>query len=147
MINYFDEAEKMLASRGSLETALSNLERRRARIISNSAPASYPSVDTSKPYTSAKNANDTLTELLELAEIAREIQTTQDTLHEIDLVIEQLERDDERIIRLWYMERKSKEQIAAELSYASVTSIYDLLNKAVSRFALLYFGAGALASV
>ena len=36
MINYFDAAEKTLRSRGMLETALENLERRKERIIRNS---------------------------------------------------------------------------------------------------------------
>lgn len=147
MINYFDEAEKMLQSRGSLEQALANLERRQERIIKQSAPAGYPSVDLSQPYTSTKNVNDALTEVLELAEVAREIQVTKDTIREIDLVLEQLESEDRHILRLWYIERKSKEEIAVAISYSSSSTIYDIRNKAVSRFALLYFGAGALASV
>ena len=52
MINYFDAAEKTLRSRGVLETALENLERRRERIIAQSGPAGYPSPDFSKPYAS-----------------------------------------------------------------------------------------------
>ena len=51
------------------------------------------------------------------------------------------------IIRLWYIERKSKEEIAGAVSYASTRSVYDLRNTAVARFALLYFGAAALPSV
>ena len=51
------------------------------------------------------------------------------------------------IIRLWYIERKSKDEIAAAVNYASATSVYDLRNKAVAEFALRYFGAGALPSV
>jgi DNA-directed RNA polymerase specialized sigma24 family protein len=147
MINYFDEAEKMLQSRGSLETALANLERRRERILKQSGPAGYPSPDMSKPYSSTKNVNDALTECLELAEIVREIQVTQDTMREIDLVLDQLGDEDRAILRLWYIEHKPKEEIASAINYASITSVYDIRNKAVSRFALLYFGAGALASV
>ena len=48
---------------------------------------------------------------------------------------------------VWYIERKSKEEIAAAVNYASATSVYDLRNKAVAEFALRYFGAGALPSV
>ena len=69
MINYFDAAEKTLRSRGVLETALENLERRRARIIAQSGPAGYPSPDFSKPYASVGAVNDALSACLELAEV------------------------------------------------------------------------------
>ncbi len=69
MINYFDAAEKTLRSRGVLETALENLERRRERIIAQSGPAGYPSPDFSKPYASVGAVNDALSACLELAEV------------------------------------------------------------------------------
>lgn len=146
MINYFDAAEKTLRSRAALKIALENLERRQERIIRQSGPAGYPSPDFSKPYSSVGAVNDALSACLELAEVAKEIQRTQETIGEIDRVIAQLEPEERDIIRLWYIERKSKEEIAEAVSYASMTSIYDVRNRAVARFALLYFGAGALSS-
>lgn len=147
MINYFDAAEKTLRSRGVLETALENLERRRERIIAQSGPAGYPSPDFSKPYASVGAVNDALSACLELAEVTREIKRTEEAIGEIDRVIGQLEPEEREIIRLWYIERKSKEEIAGAVSYASTRSVYDLRNTAVARFALLYFGAAALPSV
>lgn len=146
MINYFDEAEKILRSRSALEQALKNLERRKERVIAKSAPAELPTIDFSKGYTSRQIVNDALSECLELAEVMREISFTRETLSEIDDVINQLSPEDITILRLWYIERKPKEAIAEELNYSSTTTIYDMRNKAVSRFALLYFGAGALSS-
>ena len=147
MINYFDAAEKTLRSRGMLDTALDNLERRKERIIRNSGPSGYPSADFSKTYTSTKDVNDALSECLELAEVAREISETREAIEEIDRVLGQLEEDDAALLRLWYVDRKSKEEVAAAMCYGSTSTIYDLRNKAVSRFAILYFGAGALSSV
>ena len=147
MINYFDAAEKTLRSRGVLETALENLERRRERIIAQSGPAGYPSQDFSKPYASVGAVNDALSACLELAEVTREIERTEEAIGEIDRVIGQLEPEEREIIRLWYIERKSKEEIAGAVSYASTRSVYDLRNTAVARFALLYFGTAALPSV
>ena len=65
----------------------------------------------------------------------------------IDDVLAQMDEADARILRLWYIERKSKEEIAEAVCYASPTSIYDQRNKALVRFALLYFGAGAMPSM
>lgn len=147
MINYFTEAEKTLRARGVLEQALVNLERRERRIIEHNQPTGYPSPDFSKPYAGTGTANDALSECLELAEVVREIAQTKATISEIDKILGQLEREEREILRLWYIERKSKEDIAAEIQYSSISSLYDLRNRAVADFALLYFGAGATGSI
>lgn len=147
MINYFSAAEDTLRGRGYLDAALKNLERRKERIIARGGPAGYPSPDFSKPYTSTSAVNDVLEEYLELSTVAREISETKAVMEEIDAVIAQLGETEREIVRLWYIERKSKEEIAEAVNYASPTSVYDLRNKAVAEFALRYFGAGALASV
>ena len=72
MINYFDAAENTLRSRSMLEKALKNLMRRQERIMRHNSPSGYPSLDTSKPYTSTKSVNDALTDCIEIAEVARE---------------------------------------------------------------------------
>ena len=131
MINYFEAAEKTLRARGLLETALGNLERKKERILRYGAPSEYPSADMSKPYTGAKSVNDALADCLELAEVMREIQVTRDKVEEIDDVLAQMDEADARILRLWYIERKSKEEIAETVCYASPTSIYDQRNKAL----------------
>lgn len=147
MINYFGEAEKTLRSRGYMDAALKNLERRRERIIARSSPAGLPSPDFSKPYASTSAVNDVLAECLELAEVSREIGETTAEIAEVDEILGQLGKEEQEIIRLWYIERKSKEEIAGAINYASLSSVYDLRNKAVAEFALRYFGAGALASI
>ena len=146
-INYFEAAEKRLTSRGSLEASLKNLARRRERILARSAPAGYPSPDMSKSYTSVGAVNDALSACLELAEVTREIQRTEEVIADVDRVISQLEPDEREIVQLWYIERRSKDEIAEAVNYASTTSVYDMRNKAVAHFAVLYYGAGALASV
>lgn len=143
MINYFNAAENTLRSRSMLEKALKNLMRRQERIMRHNSPSGYPSLDTSKPYTSTKSVNDALTDCIEIAEVAREINRTKEKIDEIDSVLQQLDPQDAELLRLWYIERESKEEIAEQVNYASRTSIYDLRNKAVVGFAVLYFGADA----
>ena len=143
MINYFNAAENTLRSRSMLEKALKNLMRRQERIMRHNSPSGYPSLDTSKPYTSTKSVNDALTDCIEIAEVAREINCTKGKIDEIDSVLQQLDPQDAELLRPWYIERESKEEIAAQVNYASRTSIYDLRNKAVAGFAVLYFGADA----
>jgi hypothetical protein len=147
MINYFKAAERTLSERGNLERALENLTRRKARIVQRAGPQGVQVTDYSKPYVSGGGANDALTDCLELAEVMREIETTRETIEEIDGVLSQLEQSDAVLLRAWYIDRRTKEEIAEELNYSSTTTVYDLRNKAVSSFAILYYGAGSLASI
>ena len=146
MINYFKSAERVLSERGNLDRAHSNLERRLERAIVRHGPSDLPAIDYSRPYVSASTTADALSDCLEVAEITREINTTKETIQEIDRVLEQLSPDDASLLRAWYVEREPKEEIAERLAYSSRTSVYDLRNKAVSSFAILYFGAGAISS-
>lgn len=147
MINYFKAAEKVLLERGHLEKALENLERRKERIIERGGPSELSGVDYSKTYVSTAAAGDALSTCLELVEAVREIETTRGTIGDIDRVLEQLDAADAALLRAWYIEGRPKEDIAENMAYSSKTSIYDLRNKAVSAFAILYYGAGALASI
>lgn len=146
MINYFKAAERTLSERGNLEKALANLERRRERVIQRAAPSGVSVTDYSKPYVSGGGANDALTDCLEIAEINREITTTRETIEEIDRVLAQLDPADAALLRAWYIDHLTKEQIAERVNYSSTSTLYDLRNKAVSAFAVLYFGAGAMSS-
>ena len=126
MINYFDAAGKTLRSRGMLETALRNLEKRKDRILRHAAPSEYPSADMSKPYTSTRAVNDTLAECVELAETMREIRATEEKIEEIRIVnrakwllISQISMDEpgaHRYIEKQAMDRCiSKREIAEEI--------------------------------
>ncbi len=146
MINYFKSAERTLSERANLEKALANLERRKDRLLRKGAPSDNVLSDYARPYISGGGANAVLSDMLDLAEIAKEIELTKETIEEIDDVLAQLEQTDADLLRAWYIEHKSKEEIAERINYSSSSTIYDLRNKAVAAFAVLYFGAGALAS-
>lgn len=146
MINYFKSAERTLSERANLEKALANLERRKDRILRRGAPSDNVLTDYARPYVSGGGANTVLSEMIDLAEIKREIEFTREMIEEIDDVLGQLEQTDADLLRAWYIERESKEKIAERINYSSSSTIYDLRNKAVAAFAVLYFGAGALAS-
>lgn len=146
MINYFKAAERVLSERGRLELALDNLKKRRERVLGRSSPRDISATDYSALYTSGGRANDALNSCLEIAELSREISDTEGMIAEIDSVLGQMERAEAKLLRLWYIDRQSKEEIAAEMAYSSKASVYDMRNRAVAAFAVLYFGAGAIAS-
>lgn len=146
-MNYFKAAEQVLSSVPTLKRALENLKRRKARLIESGAPRELGAIDYSKPFTDSHYVSDTLNELLELSECTRNIAETQRELNYIDGIIEQLSEEYKKIIVLWYIEKRSKESIMEAMYIESLTTVYNLRNRAVAEFALLYYGASALPSI
>ncbi len=146
-MNYFKAAEQLLSSVPTLKRALENLERRKTQLIESGAPQELGAIDYSKPFTDAHYASDTLNNLLELSECTRNIAETERELSYIDSIIAQLPEEQRKIIVLWYVEKRSKESIMEALYVKSLTTVYDIRNKAVAEFALLYYGASALPSI
>ena len=147
MINYFKAAERTLSARPDFNRALENLKARREAVVNHGRPEGVRTIDTTRPYVSGGGVSDAVADLVELAEIDREIAATADAIEAVDRVLDQLTQDEAAILRAWYIDRATKDEIAARLNYSSTSTIYGLRNKAVSAFAVLYFGAGALASV
>lgn len=146
-MNYFKAAEQVLSSVPTLEQALENLQHRRNRLIESGVPPEPCAINYGKPFTDSHYVSDTLNELLELSECSRNVAETQHKLAEIKGIINQLKDEYKKLLVLWYIEKKSKEQIAEALFIDSITTVYNLRNRAVAEFALLYFGASALSSI
>jgi len=146
-MNYFKAAEQVLSSVPTLEQALGNLERRKQRLIDSGAPSEGSNIDYSKPFTDSHYVNDTLNELLELAECSRNIAETKERLGEVKDILKQLSEEHAKIISLWYIKKLSKERVMEEMYVESLTTVYNLRNRAVAEFALLYYGASALRSI
>ena len=62
-------------------------------------------------------------------------------------IIDQLKDEYKKLVVLWYLEKKPKEAVMEELYIQSLSTVYDLRNRAVAEFALLYFGGSALGSI
>jgi len=146
-MNYFKAAEQVLSSVSALKKALENLETRKARLIASGAPREPGAIDYTKPFTNSHYVSDTLNEMLELSECTQNIANTKNELDYISGIIEQLSDEYKKIITMWYIERQTKEYIAQAMYIESSTTVYNLRNKAVAEFALLYYGAAALNSI
>ena len=146
-MNYFKAAEQVLSSVRTLERSLRNLERRKKALIARGAPQEPGAIDYSKPFTDSHYVNDTLNELLEVAECSKNIAETERELAEINRDIDQLSAEYKKVVELWYIEKRSKEDIMEELYVESLTTIYNIRNKAVAEVALLYYGASAMPSI
>ena len=146
-MNYFKAAEQLLGSVPTLKKALTNLQKREQRLIDQGKPREPGAIDYNKPFTDSHYASDTLNELLELSECSRNIAETQRTLSEIEGIIDQVPAEHKKLVVLWYIEKHSKEAIMEEMYIESLTTVYNLRNRAVAEFALLYYGAAAIPSI
>lgn len=145
-MNYFKEAERVLMSRRNLERSITNLKRRLAHIVNSGTPRDIGGMDYSQPYAKESMVNDTMKDCLEIVETKKEIATTREEIDLIDDVINQLSEKSKKVISLWYVEEKTKDEIREALKSEGSSTIYSMRNKAIGEFAVLYFGAGALAS-
>ena len=146
-MNYFKAAEQVLSSVPDLERSLENLEHRKERLLSEGSPRGIAELDFDKPFVDTRYINKTLTEALSLSECARCIDKTRSDIEEIRAIIEQLPDELRRLVLLWYVEKKPKEEIMQSMGIYSNSTIYAKRNKAVAAFALLYYGSPALASI
>lgn len=146
-MNYFKEAERVLSNRKGLDSSILNLYRRKERLIDSGAPQGITGLDPAKPYVSGGTVNDTMSDCLDLIEVNKEIKITEAKIKEIDDVVDQLSDENKKILKLWYVDVKSKEDICDILHFESRTSLYGIRNKAIGQFAVLYFGAAALDAI
>lgn len=146
-MNYFKAAEQILSSVPTLERATENLKRRQQRLIDNGAPKGAGTINHDKPFTDTHYVNDTLSELLEISECSKNIAKNQEELAYIYGIVEQLQDEHKKLVRLWYFQKLPKEAVMEQMYIESLSTVYNLRNKAVAEFALLYYGASALPSV
>ena len=146
-MNYFKATEELLSSIPQLKKAETNLANRINRLYASGMPQAPASIEYSKPFADSHYVNDTLNDLLEFAECSRNYKETTQKLKEIEDIIDQMKDEYKQLVKLWYIENRSKEFIMEKMNLSSPTTIYNLRNKAVAEFALLYYGASALSSI
>lgn len=146
-MNYFKAAEQVLLSVRALEQSIENLERREKRLVEGGAPRGIGKADIKKSFANTRFVNETLNEALELTECSKNLHKTRDKVREIKEIIGQLQPEHKELINLWYLEHRSKERIMEIMHIDSLTTIYNIRNKAVGEFALLYYGSESLASI
>ena len=146
-MNYFKATEELLSSIPQLKSAKANLERRAKRLQNSGAPQLPAAIEYNKPFTDSNFVSDTLNELLELAECSHNLAETNEKLAEIENIIDQMKDEHKQLVNLWYVRNQSKDFIMEKMNIGSSSTLYNLRNKAVAEFALLYYGATALNSI
>ncbi|CEP67867.1 RNA polymerase sigma factor, region 3/4 [Moorella glycerini] len=151
-MNYIKEAENYLRYYHDLYKSLENINRQIARLIGRAAPREVTAICFDETGIKSGRYDETLNTLFELQKLVECREETQTALSEIDKILEEISREPGcelygQVLRKWYIEKKSKEEIAEELGYSSRQSVYDIKNRAIRIFAVRLFGLGALKAI
>jgi len=140
-IDYFRAAERELSSLPLLKSSLPILQKRLDRLIEAGAPKEPGGIDFSKPYVNSHYVNETLSELCDLAETQKQIIATKQKIREIEEILEAVPKDQRTVLKLFYIEKLTAEQIAERIYVESEKTVYNIRNKGVATYALLCYGA------
>jgi hypothetical protein len=149
-MDYVREAEKVLYHYRDLKFALENLSHQIAKVIGQSAPARAKG---EMEITGIKYGyrDDAYNSLFKLQVLTENKEKTAAEIEKIDKLLDALEKESDceyyaQVLREWYIEKTPKEEIAGLINYSpnSRQSIYNIKDKAIRKFAVMYFGLGAL---
>jgi len=148
MTDYIEQAERVLEFYQDMKLAVENMDRQIRRLSLSTCPRNMrASVIDETGVRGSRNDNTgfLFNNLLEMQE-NRELTVQQ--LREIDETLEAISRPEKceyygRILRLWYIEGKTKERIAELMNY-SEKSVYNKRKLAIEKFSVQMFGSAAL---
>lgn len=153
-MDYVHEAEKVLYHYRDLKYALKNLNEQIAIMIGQSAPAQAKGAEFEITGVKYGYHNDAVNVLFKLKVLTENKEKTAAEIKRVDDLLDALDKDPDceyysQVLRLWYIERKPKEEIAGLIGYSpnSRQSIYNIKDQAIRKFAIMYFGLGALKAI
>ncbi|WP_407312091.1 hypothetical protein [Desulfosporosinus sp. SB140] len=148
-MNYIEEAENLLLYYTDLYQSVENLNREIAKLVRYQTPSSLNAIQLEETGIRSSKVEDTYNLLFKLKTMVENKERTELELKEIDRVLEEMSQDPGckyygRLLKEWYVNRTSKEDIAELIGYATKKSVYELKNRAIKKFAIRYFGLDAL---
>lgn len=149
-MNYIEEAEKYLKYYSDMYIGLKEMDRQISRLLIKSGPGGYKSPALLDPTgVKSSDQDDAINTIFKLQKLIENRNKTEQKLKEIEKHLEDISKDEGcelygLVLRRWYIERRSKEDIAEEVGYSSRQSIYTIRAEAIRKFAVRLFGIGAV---
>lgn len=116
------------------------------------APKGITAVSMDPTGIRASKPHDTLSIMYQLQRWTEIRDKTSEEIDKIDAILAEIIQEPgcERyadILKMWYVEKMAKEDIADDLGYNQRRSVYELCNKAIRKFAIRLFGLEALRAI
>lgn len=121
-------------------------------LMSIGAPRDTSAVQLDPVGIRASKPHDTLNIMYQLQRWTEIRDKTLAEIEKIDLVLDDISKEPgcERfgdILKMWYVEKMNKDDIANDLGYNQRRSVYELRNRAIKKFAIRIFGLEALQAI
>lgn len=149
-MDYIREAEKYLINYRGLKYSLNSMNKEINKLKWSGSPQEISAMSLDSMPKGNPVQDDMINIIYKLKCFTDMKESTKERLDEIDLILESLDNEFGnygKVLKLWYVERKPKEEIALELNYSERKSVYNLKDKAIRKFAIRLFGLNALAVV
>ena len=148
-MNYIKEAENVLWYYNNIFNSLENLDRQINALIRSQGPKDITAVSLDQTGVRSGRVDNTENMLYALKVLRDCKNESLLALDEADKLLQQIsvERGCEsygRVLRLWYIEKWHKDDIATEIGYAHKKDVYRIKERAIEKFAVNYFGIKAL---
>lgn len=148
-MNYIREAENILWYYRDLYRSIEQMSSRISRLISKAGPSDLSAMVLEGSGVHSQRVDDTLNILFEIQMLTESREETKEILDEVDRILNKFDNEPDckyygTVLRKWYIERIPKEDIAREIGYSSKQSVYDIKNRAIRKFAVMFFGVGVL---
>lgn len=152
-MNFIHEAENRLRYYRELHRSLEYMDKRISQLISQSKPKELSAISYDDDRVSGgKKQAEAIDVLGEIQTLVRAKQETEEVLKKIDDTLEEISLQPNcelygLVLKLWYIEGRTKEDIGKEIGYSSIDKIYKIRNRALKRFAVLLFGIRGLEAI
>jgi len=148
-MDYIKEAEKYLYNYQDLKRSIKTMERRILQLVEKTGPKDITAINLDTTGIKAGKYDETINILFEIQKLQQSINETKAKLKEIDQLLDEMSNNPKRqmwgkVLKLWYIEGKTKEEIAEELGYSDRRNIYYLRDPAIRTFAVNILGIEGL---
>jgi len=129
--------------------SLTNLDKQIARLKWEGLPRELCATDYSKDRVSGGGRDSTEHILFKVQVLVDCRQESLLKLDEADRLLQEISCEPGcelygQVLRLWYVEKLPKEEIAERVGYATRVSVYEIRRRAIRKFAANLFGANAV---
>jgi hypothetical protein len=148
-VDYIREAENILWYYNNIYNSLQNIEKQITRLKYQSAPREISATNYDQPRVSGGGRDSTENIMYQIQVLTNCRDESLLKLDEVDEQLQQIstERGCEKygqVLRLWYIEKLPKEDIALAVGYAHKEEVYKLRYRAIRKFAANLYGVAAV---
>jgi len=148
-MNYIQEAENLLLHYNDLHKSLGNIEKEITQLVNLSRPKELSAIALNMTGVHVSKMDETFNILYKLQNLRECREKTIVEFAKINEILEDISSEKGcelhgKVLKMWYVDKLPKDDIAEMIGYSTKRSVYDIRDKAIRRFAVVMFGIGAL---